>query len=264
MDIKKNHFIISPNLLPKDDPRYQKWLKSLKNRPGPWNKGKTKNTDERVRKTSETMRNKHIDNFLSWREKMYETGKWFKTYSTLNKSVELATLIGITLGDGNIYKFPRTEKLSIALSTDKPELISFVEELIVIVFNKKPTTIPYSAGIKAVRVSLYQKQISERLEIPSGKRRFSTKGIPKWIWNSSEYLIGCLKGLFEAEGSLNVHLPTYTYNFAFSNINKKLLGDVHRALLQLKLHPEVRSDAIRLRRKAEVQYFEKLITFRKY
>ena len=113
MKIIRNPFKISANLLPHDDPRYQKWLKSLKKRPEPWNKGKTKDMDARVKKISETMRKNGVDNFISWREKMYDTGKWFRTYPSLNKSVELATLIGITLGDGNIYKFPRPEKLSI-------------------------------------------------------------------------------------------------------------------------------------------------------
>lgn len=73
-----------------------------------------------------------------------------------------------------------------------------------------------------------------------------------------------VRGLFEAEGYLSIHLPTCTYNFAFVNYNQHLLNIVENALRRLEFHPEVRHNAIRIRRKAEVERLKKLIHFREY
>lgn len=259
----KVYFSVVPNLLPKSDIRYQKWRDSLKKRPPPWNKGKTKDNHPGVNKISKTFKEKSIDNFAEWREKARKEGKIPRSYPPFEKNEYLALLIGLILGDGHICKFPRTEQLTVALGTDKPELIDLAISLIEKVFNKKPS-IYKPPEINVLKINLYQKKISERLKIPAGNRRYSKVGIPLWAWRSKKLLISCLKGLYEAEGSLSVHLPTCTYNFTFSNRNQKLLDDVQKALILLGFHPEVRIDAIRLRRKDEVKYFEKLISFRKY
>lgn len=256
-------FSIRPNLLPKSDPRYKKWKRSLKKRPPPWNKGKTKDTHPGVKKTAETFKKKKIDNFAKWRNLAKRSGQIPASYPAFLKNERLATLIGLMWGDGNIYKFPRTERLTIALGTDKPELIYYAVLLLEEVFKKK-SSIYKPKNSNVVKITIYQKNISKRLKIPSGNRRHAKEGIPPWIWRSKKYLIACLKGLFEADGSLSIHLPTYTYNLSFSNSNERLLKDVQEALVKLKLNPEVRYNAIRLRRKNEVKYFEKLINFRKY
>jgi hypothetical protein len=77
-------------------------------------------------------------------------------------------------------------------------------------------------------------------------------------------LVRFLRGLFEAEGSLSIHLPTCTYNFAFSNTNQYLLKIVEIGLKRLEFHPEVRHNAIRIRRKAEVEELKNLLHFRQY
>jgi len=254
---------LAPNVLPHNDPRYVRWRESLKKRPGPWNKGKNKNNCPSVRKISETFKSKHINNFTEWRKRMIREGLILAGPRPLKKNKATATLIGLVLGDGNIHKFPRTEKLTITLGTDKPNLIKYAEKLVEGVFAKVPVTLKLGIS-NAVRITLYQKSIADRMQIPSGNRRYSKTGIPKWIWATRTSLIACLKGLCEAEASYSVHLPTYTYNFAFSNRNQKLLADVTKALKILGYHPEVRSYAIRLRKKDEVKSFMDLIEFRRY
>ena len=88
--------------------------------------------------------------------------------------------------------------------------------------------------------------------------------LPEWIWSERRYLIACLKGLFEAEGSYSVHAPTYTYNLSFSNRNRALLDEVERALTFMGFHPERRSYAVRLRKKQEAVRFIEIIRFRSY
>ncbi len=254
---------LAPSRFPHTDSRYIKWRLSLKKRDCGWNRGLTKDSDPRVRKISLTMRAKHIDNFKGWREKARNQGLIPQSYPAFMKTPELAFLIGITLGDGHISQFPRSERLEIALGTDKPALIEFTTSIVSQVFSKEPKVIKVKYK-NMVKLSLYQKHISRRLGIPLGNRSQANELSPKWINEKQTFLLAYLRGLFEAEASLCIHLPTSTYNFAFSNKNTSLLSDMEGFLLSLGLHPERRPDAIRLRRKREVKYFEKLIGFRQY
>lgn len=256
-------FAIPPCLFPKKSQVFINWKKSLKKRgtSTSWDKGFTKETHPSVLKISQTMRRKKINNFAKWQAKMIKLGKIRNTYPLFEKSKELAFLIGLVLGDGNIGKFPRTECLTIALNTKYPKLINYTVYLLEKFFERKPSQLKTG---NCARIKIYQKQISKRLKIPSGSRKESKIEIPKWIWESQECLIWYLKGLFEAEGSLSIHLPTCTYNFQFSNRNEKLLNNVGKSLEKLNFHPEYRKVATRLRKRKEVKDFKKLIFFRKY
>lgn len=228
-----------------------------------WNKGLTKETDYRVLKISQTMRSKRIDNFQKWRGKMREIGKIPDGYPPFLESEKLAEYIGVVLGDGNIGKFPRTERIIIVGNANNDGFIRRYAKLTDSIFNKKPT-LSHVKGANAVRISLYQKKISDRLGIPTGNRSRLNLKIASWIWKNKKYLISLLRGLFEAEGSLSIHIPTGTYNFQFKNQNKSLLKIVLRSLKLLGYHPEIRINSIRLRKKIEVESFRKLIHFRVY
>lgn len=256
-------FLISASSFPKNDSRYQKWHFSLRKRPSPWNKGQSKQTHSSLAKLSRTLRRKKIDNLARWRSAMIDSGGIRSYYPKLARTFDLAVLTGLVLGDGHIQKYPRVDRLIIALNTKYPGLIHLTKNLLSRVFQTE-ASITLAKNKNCARVGIYQKYISKRLRVPSGNRRYSTTGIPRWVWQSRIYIIGCLKGLFEAEGSLSIHLPTYTYNFAFTNRNQTLLDNVEKGLRILNFHPEVRSDKIRLRKKHEVFAFKKLISFRDY
>ena len=49
--------------------------------PSSWNKGQTKYTNISVKKISDTMKHKKIDNFKLWRDKMKIEGKIKSKYS---------------------------------------------------------------------------------------------------------------------------------------------------------------------------------------
>lgn len=229
-----------------------------------WNKGFTKETHPSVKKISQTMRRKKIDNFKYWREKAKKIGVIPGSYPDFKKSKELAEYIGVVLGDGNISEFPRTERIIISCNANNPGFINYYAKLTEKIFNKRPT-VSRILDKNSVRISLYQKNISKRLGIPSGNRGGRDIKMPNWIFRNKVYLIKFLRGLFEAEGSLSVHKKTYTYNFQFSNRNKSLLRITERGLRALGFNPEIRKNiAIRLRRKKEVKNFRELIKFRVY
>jgi len=229
----------------------------------PWNKGKTKLTDTSVRKISETMKIKRIDNFTKWRKEAKLSGKICDNDIKIKRENSLAFIVGLILGDGNIYVFPRTECLRITLGTDKPDLAFYVVKIMEKVFNKAPSMRKRNDS-NCFNITFYQKNLSHRLEIPSGSRAKLGIKLPSWIWEKDSFLISALRGLFEAEASYCVHEKTYTYNFEFSNRNPSLLNEVERGLVFLGFHPERRSYAVRLRKKAEAIGFRDLIRFRTY
>jgi hypothetical protein len=228
----------------------------------PWNKGLKKFDHQSVLKISQTMRERKIDNFKAWRESQKQKGLSVN-YSILAPSLELAEYIGVILGDGNISRFDRTDRILIVGDYNKISFINRYAKMTELLFLKRPT-ISRVKGTNTVRISLYQKNIADRLGVPTGNRSKLIFHLPAWIDKDITFLVAFLKGLYEAEGSLSIHLPTYTYNFQFSNKNTSLLLIVEKALKLLGYHPEVRINAIRLRRKLEVESFKQLITYRSY
>ncbi len=251
-----------PQLLPKNDPRYKKWKKSLKKRNPPWNKGKTKETDLRVKKISSTMKLKKIDNFKKWRDQQKKKGNIKTNYPPLPKNSKTAELIGLVLGDGNLYQYPRTEQLLISFNSKYPQIIKRAIFLVKNIFDKTPAQGKGSGNCN--RIWIYEKHISKRLGIPPGAKKNHDLKIPQWAWESKKLLVSCLIGLYNAEGSYSIHLPTCTYNLGFANNNQTLLKDVHQALKILKYTPHLRKNKVTLRRKNETESFAKLIKFKHY
>lgn len=251
-----------PSLLPKTDKRYKKWLKSLKKRPAVWNKGFTKGNHSSVNKISLTFKKNKIDNFKNWRLQQITAGKFHDSAKELEKTRDLAELIGVILGDGNIHKFPRTEALTIACNSNNPGLINRYADLVHKIFLKKPSI--NKTLTNCIKIRIYQKFISTRLGIPTGARGKLKIEIPHWILKNEENLISYLRGLYEAEGSFCVHLPTYTYKFLFANRNESLLDNVYDGLKILGFHPHRSKDQIQISRKEEVYRAKELIKFRQY
>ena len=220
-----------------------------------WNKGLNKSKHAGLVKIASARRKKN--NFLKWHKENPVH------YEKLERSPDLAELIGVILGDGHIQAFPRTERLIITSNSNNPEFVDRYSKLINKLFNKKPTVLK-SRSENSTRISLYQKNISKRMKIPSGSKKNFNFRAPAWILENEKCLLGLLRGLFEAEGSLSVHRPSYTYNLQFSNKNKSLLNVVEKGLSKMGFHPEVRSDVVRIRKKSEVEKFLKIVKFREY
>jgi len=256
------YFPLLVNLLPKNDLRYKRWRKSLKKRPGPWNKGYTKDNHPSVEKIARTFKRKKIDNFKNWREEMKKMGRIPSGYPPLKKDGDLAELIGVVLGDGNIHHFSRTEGLTISSNASNRGFIQRYAQLVKKKFSKDPAIDKFFKG--CTRIRLYQKNISKRLGVPVGARGKINIKIPYWVLKNKEYLIRYLRGLYEAEGSFCVHEPTYTYKFLFSNKNKSLLHNVYWALKILGFHPHESKYQIQVSRKKEVYEIKNLIKFRQY
>lgn len=203
------------------------------------------------------MASKPRSNFYFWQVKNRPK------YHPFKKDKNLAEIIGVILGDGNIEAFPRTERLTIACNSKNSGFIKRYKKLIEKVFNKK-TRCAKIKNKNCTRISIYEKYISKRLEVPTGNRRQLKIEVPKWILKDREALISYLRGLYEAEGSFCIHQPTSTYKLLFSNSNPSILNIVYHGLQKLGFHPHRSRYKIQLSKKDEVYKCKNLIGFRKY
>ena len=222
----------------------------------PWNKGCTKFTHPSVMRMSQKLSAKSKSNFYYWQIQHQ------KTYKPFKKTSELAELIGVILGDGHIEKFPRTERLIISGNSNNPKFITRYSEIAQNLFSKKPHI--EKTKRNCIRISIYEKHISQRLNISTGNRGKLKIVTPKWILNNKKYIISYLRGLYEAEGSFCIHKPTSTYKFFFSNKNPSLLKQVYFLLKILKFHPHKSKHAIQISKKDEVYKCKNLLNFRNY
>ena len=231
--------------------------------PSNWNKGLTKDTNPSVRKISDTMKRKKLDNFKVWRERMKAEGKIKSVYMPFRKNGDLAELIGVILGDGHIRPFPRTEELSIFSNSNNPGFVSRYFKLVEKIFGKKPVSTFHSGG-NCIRIRLYEKQISARLGVPFSPRGKLKIRVPAWISSNKSYIVRYLRGLYEAEGSHSVHLPTFTHKFQFSNRNTSMLNNVFKLIKVIGFHPHRSKYQIQISKKKEVYEAIKVLGFRNY
>ncbi len=247
-----------PQLKNKNTRPYKNWKASLTTRPEPWNKGKRKETHPSVRQISETMKKNKIDNLLSWRKENLKC-----SYPDFEKNKNLAELIGLVLGDGSLCQHERTERLLIAFNSKYPKIIERGQNLLFAHFKKEPAVF-FNKTKTCTKLSLYEKNIGMRLGIPVGDKRKFDLHFPNWVWDSQETILSCLLGLYNAEGSLSVYLPSRAYIMSFSNSNQTLLEDVFKALKMLKYNPNLRTNKVNLRRRKEILRFCQQIRFSYY
>lgn len=226
-----------------------------------WSKGLTKDTHPSILRIAEARRK--LDNFRLWRELMKKTGKIKSTYLPLHKNGDLAELIGVTLGDGHIGKFPRCDCLRITANGDNRGFVERYALLVEKVFKKTPN-VSKVKGSKAVTITIYERHISKRLGIPHGSRHDLRYKLPAWIKQNNTFVSRFLRGLYEAEGNYNIHLPTYTYKLQFANANQVLLDLVFDLVKKLGFHPHLSYRQVQVSRKEEVQNLKDLIQFRCY
>lgn len=223
----------------------------------PWNKGKTKETHLSLEKLSYNLKLQKEWNFSRWqRENRIH-------YEKLKKDKDLAELIGIVLGDGNLYKCPRTENLRVICDSQDTAYIKHIADLINKIFNKNPLVMKRK-NENAIVIGVYQCKLSERLGIPAGNKIRNNVGIPLWITSDEKYMLKCLKGLFETDGCFVEDKNNYTQIIEFKNNCRKLRKDVYNILLTLGFSPQLGRNYVRLARRGEVYKFKELIDFRNY
>lgn len=179
-------------------------------------------------------------------------------------SKNLAEFVGIVLGDGCISQ--RQITISLHRQDDK-EYSAYIVSLIKNLFGV-PVGIYHSKKDLVADFTISRSELVrycvKKLGLHQGNKVRQQVDIPKWIKRNKKYLVACIRGLIDTDGSLYSHRyqvkgKLYTYKkLSFSNSSRPLLVSVFHALKILGMNPHETSDGknVRLENKHDIhRYF---------
>ena len=154
------------------------------------------------------------------------------------KSIALAELIGILMGDGGITK----RQITITLHHKDDLLYSkFVVRLMKELFGVRPSVYHVAKfsvnNIVISRTGLVR--YLHELGLPIGNKVKQQFDIPRWIKDNKEFRKACVRGLVDTDGSVFTHRykvggKWYGYKkLAFTSASRPLLQSVHDILTEL-------------------------------
>ena len=149
-------------------------------------------------------------------------------------SDKLAEFIGIMLGDGNIWYQPGYYCVRVFghIKNDRKYLLNFFNPLAYELFGLK---FNIYEEVKYSKISLvkYNKDLVYTLRkfgLRSGDKIKNGVDIPRWIFESKDYLRACIRGLIDTDGSVvPITGRDYTYIW-FSSASEKLRRDFQKAM----------------------------------
>lgn len=178
------------------------------------------------------------------------------------KSVELAELLGIFMGDGHVGEYQAS--VTTNSETDAAHAI-FVQRVIQKLFDV-PVRLRQRSDVKACELVISSKEICDffRGQGMTGNKVRHGVMIPPWIHKSDAYTKAFVRGLFDTDGCvfLDTHRITgRTYRhlgIAFTNRTLTLLDFFTRTLRAHNLRPtQTTKFTVFLRREDEIRrYFE--------
>lgn len=147
----------------------------------------------------------------------------------LQENSKLAEMIGIILGDGNTY-YDKGKKYLLRISSNRVEekkYRHYTKELMKDIFKVTPK--PYEkSDRKGTDLVIYNKSIVEGLIekgiIPGDKVKNQVK-VPNWIKKKEIHKIGCLRGLFDTDGSVYLRNTQKSFGLNFKNGSFPLVKD---------------------------------------
>jgi hypothetical protein len=209
-----------------------------------------------------------------WKEWWDAKGKFLPSpiHNTLlsfhvpQRSKKLAEFVGIMMGDGGVSKY----QLAITLHRYDDRLYSyFVKRLIKELFNLKTTTVrrkkELANTIMISRIKLVEYAI-DSLGLVLGNKVRQEFDIPGWIKRDKEYLIACMRGLFDTDGSVFTHTyvvkgKEYSYKkLSFTSASLPLRLTVFDFLHSLGISCRLAGDNdVRIDSKASVERYFRII-----
>jgi len=127
-----------------------------------------------------------------------------KKVERIKHSPELAEMIGIILGDGNIYRKQYALRICGNIKDEEDYLLGHVNGLFHKVFGADLKQY-YHRRMNEIILYTYSKFVVSNLEfygLVSGDKLKNDVRIPSWIMNQRGYIIPCLRGLFDTDGSV--------------------------------------------------------------
>ena len=159
--------------------------------------------------------------------------------STLQKNQNLAYIIGVALGDGNLSN-PNGRAVRLRVTCDKkyPALITRIETTIqqLLPTNKVSRV---NSGTNYLNISCYSNLWEKWLGwyVGKGSKIEQNVGVPTWIKHNDVYSLACLRGLFETDGSVYIDRGYLMTNF--TTVIPRLANEVQRMLIRNGFKPHL-------------------------
>ncbi len=141
----------------------------------------------------------------------------------LDDKIALAYITGVALGDGNLSRVSRAVRLRITCDKKYPNIILEIQEKLRIIAPNNNVSI-VDKEENAVDVSCYSNDWEKVLGWKVGNKITQQVTTPQWIFQRKKYIIACLKGLLQTDGSIYMDRDYRMVNFV--NHNRKLALDV--------------------------------------
>jgi len=164
----------------------------------------------------------------------------------LVKNESLAEMIGIILGDGRLRWDPvnRHYQLDIILNyIDERDYVFYVKNYLNSLFKMEPKI---SRQInedgtegKGIYLTIYNKNLVEdliSLGLMPGNKVENQVCVPKWIKSNKAFVIACLRGLFDTDGSVFPVLKENAIKLNFKNGSFPLIEDFKEMCESLKIN----------------------------
>jgi DNA-binding transcriptional regulator WhiA len=154
---------------------------------------------------------------------------------------EIAELIGAHIGDGNSHVRKSDYRLIITCDAKKDkEYVALLADLFYKNFKIKPKVYIRSRNNSitlVVRSKKLHKYYTEKLDMPVGRK--TNIDIPSYILAKNAFLIACIRGIFDTDGSISIQkMGKYEYPFiAISTTSENLAKTLIQQLKILGLKP---------------------------
>jgi len=150
----------------------------------------------------------------------------------LLKNGDTAELIGIFSGDGHVSD--KSNEVNISLNgVDDPEYLNYVINFLGQMFgiNLEDITIDTYDNTKLSLIRLnklsYQKALID-LGFTPGDKVKNQLDIPSWIFTDNSFIMRCLKGLIDTDGTISINKSFRCFRISFVSASKPLVESFKR------------------------------------
>ena len=157
-------------------------------------------------------------------------------------SPQLAELVGIILGDGNLNEHFVSVTLNLWHERDYAEFVArLFRELFAVEITPRAEIIKATHTVQVSSVRLVE--FLTRLGLRIGSKVKQQVGVPAWVLDKEEFMRTCVRGLMDTDGGPYPHIyavggKTYRYvKLNFSNHSRPLLDDMKAMLIRLGFTP---------------------------
>lgn len=156
----------------------------------------------------------------------------------MQHSNQLAYIVGVALGDGNLScPNGRASRLRITCDHKYPEIITEISDVLAYLFPNNKVGIYPVKGANYSNISLYSNRLKEILPWENGRgtKHEQNARVPKWIMCNQNYTEHCLRGLIQTDGSIYTDRGYRMVNF--TNVTEVLCDDVYSMISSLGYNP---------------------------